>query len=65
MPSRTMRTNAVFAFLMLLLSTSFSYSSTSTSLSLNEYYHKPVQTKELTRLPDMRKYPSGAARKKA
>ncbi|MFS1537386.1 MAG: protein bax [Candidatus Phlomobacter fragariae] len=65
MPAQTMRTNAVFAFLMLLFSTSFSYSSTSTSLFLKEYYHKPVQKKELTRLPYMRKYLSRAARKKA
>ncbi|HGJ5876793.1 MAG TPA: protein bax [Arsenophonus sp.] len=65
MLSQTIRTNAVFAFLILLFSTSFSYSSTSTNLSLKKYYHKPVQTKELSRLPDMRKYPSGAARKKA
>lgn len=68
MPSRTMRTNAVFAFLFLLLFSSLSMGSTSTSTMLNkEYSNKNVQTvsQAKTSLPDLRKYPSGTPRKKA
>ncbi|MDD9339367.1 MAG: protein bax [Providencia heimbachae] len=68
MPSRTMRTKAVFAFLFLLLFSSLSLGSTSTSTMLNkEYSHKAVQstTQAQTSLPDLRKYPSGTPRKKA
>ncbi|MGG7474438.1 protein bax [Providencia sp. R1] len=69
MPSRTMRTNAVFAFLFLLLFSSLSIGSTSTSTMLNkEYTNKTVQqnvSQAKTSLPDLRKYPSGTPRKKA
>ncbi len=68
MPSRTMRTNAVFAFLFLLLFSSLSMGSTSTSTMLNkEYTNKTVQqnvSQAKTSLPDLRKYPSGTPRRK-
>lgn len=68
MPSRTMRTKAVFAFLFLLLFSSLSLGSTSTSTMLKkEYSHKAVQStnQAQTSLPDLRKYPTGTPRKKA
>lgn len=60
MPSRTMRTTAVFAFFISLIFTGLSYASTSTSKT-EEYSHNSTQTN----LPDLRKYPSGTPRKKA
>ncbi|MTC59799.1 protein bax [Providencia rustigianii] len=68
MPSRTMRTNAVFAFLFLLLFSSLSFGSTSTSTMLKkDFALKQAQStnQAQTPLPDLRKYPSGTARKKA
>lgn len=68
MPSRTMRTKAVFAFLLLFLFSGLSFGSTSTSTTLKkEYSHKAVQSSNQaqTSLPDLRKYPSGTPRKKA
>lgn len=62
MPSHTMRTSAVFAFLIFLFFTGFSFASTSTTTSL-EYSHKGKQLNKA--LPDLRKYPSGTPRKKA
>ncbi|AOM41407.1 protein bax [Xenorhabdus hominickii] len=60
MPSRMMRTTAVFAFFISLIFTGLSYASTSTS-QMKEYYHNGIQIN----LPDLRKYPSGTPRKKA
>ncbi|HHR5882889.1 protein bax [Providencia sp. wls1943] len=68
MPSRTMRTNAVFAFLFLLLFSGLSFGSTSTSTMLKkDFTLKSAQNSNQaeTPLPDMRKYPSGTPRKKA
>lgn len=68
MPSRTMRTKAVFAFLFLLLFSSLSMGSTSTSKMLSkDYSSSTVQnvSQAQTSLPDLRKYPSGTPRKKA
>lgn len=68
MPSRTMRTKAVFAFLFLLLFSSLSFGSTSTSSMLKkEYSQTAVQNANQapTSLPDLRKYPTGTPRKKA
>ncbi|MBI6550267.1 protein bax [Xenorhabdus lircayensis] len=60
MPSRMMRTTAVFAFFISLIFTGLSYASTSTS-KMQEYSHNGIQKN----LPDLRKYPSGTPRKKA
>ncbi|KAA1181144.1 protein bax [Photorhabdus heterorhabditis] len=60
MPSRTMRTTAIFAFFISLLFSAFSQASTSTAKSI-EYSHNGIPSS----LPDLRKYPSGTPRKKA
>ncbi len=64
MPSRTMRTNAVFAFLILMLFSALSYASTSTSITLKREYSFKAAQGDVT-LPDLSKYPSGTPRKKA
>ncbi|MFP3014583.1 MAG: protein bax [Arsenophonus sp.] len=64
MLSRTMRSNAIFIFLILLILSSFIYYSLSYGLSLKKYYHENVRAKELTQLPDMKKYPLGVVRKR-
>ncbi|KLN96355.1 protein bax [Moellerella wisconsensis] len=64
MPSRTMGTNAVFAFLILLFFAGASYGSTSTSTRLTKEYSTKTTVAQ-TALPDLRQYPSGTPRKKA
>lgn len=63
MPSLSMRTNAVFAFLILLFFTGSGFASTSTTTSL-AYSHQNTQQLQKT-LPDLKKYASGTPRKKA
>lgn len=68
MPSRTMRTKTVFVFLLLFIFSGLSFGSTSTSTTIKkEYSLKAAQgsNQAKTSLPDLRKYPSGAPRKKA
>lgn len=63
MPSLSMRTNAVFAFLILLFFTGSGFASTSTTTSL-AYSHQNTQQLQKI-LPDLKKYASGTPRKKA
>ncbi|WP_446469898.1 protein bax [Xenorhabdus stockiae] len=60
MPSRMMRTTAVFAFFLSLVFTGLSSASKNSS-KMEEYSHSGIKH----HLPDLRKYPSGVPRKKA